>query len=186
MNLGELLYASNREEWREWLEANHRGKTEIWLVSYRKGTGRPTVAYNDAVEEALCYGWIDSTRKTIDADRYAQRFTPRRAGSVYSQANRERLARLSAEGKLLPSVETELDRARPEAFEIPADIRAALEAHDGAWEFFSTRSPAYQRIRAAYVDHARKRPDEFEKRLANLVRKSAEGVQFGFGIEDYY
>ncbi len=186
MDVTETLYVPTREQWRDWLAAHHEDRTEIWLVSWRKNTGRPGVAYNDAVEEALCFGWIDSTRKSLDAERHAQRFTPRRAGSAYSQTNKERLARLAREGKLHPSVEGDLDHARPEDFEIPDDIRAALEARHGAWTFFEGTSPSYQRIRAAYVDHARARPYEFEKRLSNLVDKCAAGRQFGYGIEDYF
>lgn len=186
MDVTETLYVPTREEWRDWLAAHHDDTAEIWLVTYRKHTGRRSVAYNDAVEEALCFGWIDSVRKGLDDERLAQRFTPRRSGSAYSQTNKERLARLGAEGKLHSSVERDLAKARPEDFEIPDDIRAALEARDGAWAFFSDTSASYQRIRAAYVDHARKRPDEFEKRLSNLVEKSAGGKQFGYGIEGYF
>ena len=130
--------------------------------------------------------WIDSTRKSLGTERLAQRFTPRRPGSPYSQSNKERLARLGALGHLHASVENHLADARPEAFEIPDDIRAPLEAREGAWAFFTGTSPSYHRIRAAYVDHARTRPDAFEKRLNNLVAKSAAGKQFGHGIEDYF
>ncbi|MEM6646880.1 MAG: YdeI/OmpD-associated family protein [Bacteroidota bacterium] len=186
MNITKTLYVSNRQAWRDWLAAHHDRASEIWLVTYRKHTGQPSVPYNDAVEEALCFGWIDSTRKGLDDERLAQRFTPRKARSGYSQTNKERLARLAKQGKLHPWVEGDLQSARPETFEIPGDIRAALEAREGAWAFFSGTSPAYQRIRAAYVDHARKRPGEFEKRLNNLVAKSAQQKQFGYGIEDYF
>lgn len=186
MDITETLYVPTREEWRDWLATHHEDKREVWLVSYRKHTGQPSVPYNDAVEEALSFGWIDSIRKTIDGERYAQRFTPRRAGSAYSQTNKERLARLAAEGKLHPSVQGEYGNNRPEDFKIPDDIRLALKAREGAWAFFESTSPSYQRIRAAYVDHARDRPDEFEKRLSNLVKKSAQGKQFGYGIEGYF
>ena len=181
-----MLYVPTREEWRVWLASHYDDKSEIWLVSYRKYTGRPSVAYNDAVEEALCFGWIDSTRKGIDSERYAQRFTPRRSGSAHSQTNKERLARLIAQGRVIPSVKADLTDVQPESYEIPDDIRSALVCREGAWAFFLTTSPAYQRIRAAYVDHARKRAAEFDKRLNNLVEKSAQGEQFGYGIEDYF
>ncbi|MEM1272085.1 MAG: YdeI/OmpD-associated family protein [Bacteroidota bacterium] len=186
MNVTETLYVSTRAAWRRWLERHHAAAAEIWLVTYRKHTGTPSIPYNDAVEEALCFGWIDSLRKGLDGERLVQRFTPRRPGSTYSQTNKERLARLGAGGQLHPSVEPDLAKARPETFEIPDDIRAALMAHEDAWAFFAGTSLPYQRIRAAYVDHARKRPAEFEKRLNHLVKKSAEGKQFGYGIEDYF
>jgi uncharacterized protein YdeI (YjbR/CyaY-like superfamily) len=185
MNITETLYVDTREAWRAWLAAHHATASEIWLVSYRKHTGRPSVPYNDAVEEALCFGWIDSTRKGLDDERYVQRYTPRREGSAYSQLNRERLARLDEQGRLLPSVREVLDAIRPEAYQIPDDIRSALE-DAGAWAFFQTTSPSYQRIRAAYVDGARAQPEEFAKRLNHLIAQSAREKQFGYGIESYY
>ena len=142
--------------------------------------------YNDAVEEALCFGWIDSIRKGLDDERYVQRYTPRRKGSAYSQLNKERLAHLDAQGLLLPSMRETLDTNRPEAFEIPEDIREARQAEEGAWAFFRATSPSYQRIRAAYVDSVRARPADFAKRLGHLVAKSAQGKQFGYEIESYY
>lgn len=186
MQITETLYVATRSGWRNWLSAHHTDRTEIWLVSYRKHTGRPSVGYNDAVEEALCFGWIDSIRKRLDAERYVQRFTPRRPGSAYSQTNKERLARLLATNRVAESVVQTLGDVRPETFEIPDDIRQALQGDPAAWAFFSGMSPAYQRIRAAYVDHARVRPDEFAKRLKHLVEQSARRKPFGYGIEDFY
>lgn len=186
MDITNTLYVPTRSEWREWLAAHYQDESEIWLISYRVHTGRPSVAYNDAVEEALCFGWIDSTRKGVDSDRFAQRFTPRRPGSGFSQTNKERLARLIRQGMVAPSVEAELGDVRPEAFEIPDDIRSALKDNAEAWAFFQTTSPAYQRIRAAYVDDARARPVDFQKRLKNLIDKSARGKLFGHGINKYY
>src|SRR5256885_15599625 len=94
MNVGKTYYARNRKEWRAWLARHHRTAPEIWLVYYKKDSGRPRIPYNHAVEEALCYGWIDSLVKPIDARRYAQRFSPRRPTSVLSDMNRERVRRL--------------------------------------------------------------------------------------------
>jgi uncharacterized protein YdeI (YjbR/CyaY-like superfamily) len=186
MNVTETIYVSTREDWRRWLQENHDSKDEIWLVSYRKGSGSPSLPYNVAVEEALCFGWIDSIRKGIDDEKYAQRFTPRKPASSYSQTNKERLARLDAEGKLIQGVRRELHNNRPEEYEIPEDIIAALKSNEAAWEHFNSTSPSYQRIRAAYVDAARDRPGEFEKRLNNLIQKSANCQQFGYHIEDFY
>ncbi len=186
MDITETLYVPTREEWRAWLAAHYDTKPEIWLVSYKKQTGIPGVPYNAAVEEALCFGWIDGIRKSIDPERYAQRYTPRRAGSPYSRLNRERLAQMLAQGKVIPSVAAQVGEPATEEYRIPDDIRAALQAREQAWAFFLTTSPAYQRIRVDYVEHARPRPEEFERRLRNLVDKCARGKQFGYGIEDYY
>lgn len=186
MDVTGIYYAATRLEWRAWLEANYDDASEIWLVSYRKRAGRPSVPYNEAVEEALCFGWIDSIRKKLDEDRYAQRFTPRRPGSGFSQTNKERLSRLLEHGKVIPSVMEALGDVRPETYVIPEDIRTILQANEDAWAFFRSTSPAYQRIRAAYVDHARDRPGEFEKRLKHLIEKSAQGRHYGYGIDDFY
>lgn len=185
MDITQTLYVATREDWRAWLTAHYADASEIWLVSYRKRTGRPSVYYDEAVEEALCFGWIDSTRKGIDADRYAQRYTPRRPGAAYSQTNKERLARLLAAGKVHPAVASGLGDVRPEVYEIPDDIRSALKASVEAWAFFQSTPPPYQRIRAAYVDHGRSRPGEFERRLKNLVERSARGETFGYGIDAF-
>ena len=186
MKVTETLYVSARNDWRQWLQENHKSKEEVWLVSYRKETGQPSLPYNVAVEEALCFGWIDSIRKGIDDEKYAQRFTPRNQGSGYSQTNKERLARLAVQGKLIPEVLRELQGNRPEEYQIPEDIIVALKSNEAAWEFFKSTSPSYQRIRSAYVDAARDRPVEFEKRLRSLIQKSASGKQFGYHIEDLY
>ena len=186
MEVGETLYVSTQQEWRTWLKKHWDQSDEIWLVSYRKATGKPSLPYDLAVKEALCVGWIDSTRKSLDEDRYAQRFTPRRAGSGYSQTNLERLARLIEAGRVASHVLADLGDVRPEDFEIPDDIAAALEANADAWANWMDFSPAYRRIRAAYVDWARDRGEEFEKRLRTLVERTATGRQFGYRIEEFY
>jgi uncharacterized protein YdeI (YjbR/CyaY-like superfamily) len=155
-------------------------------VSYLKKTGKPSVPYNDAVEEALCFGWIDSIVKKLDEERYAQRYTPRKAKSGYSQTNKERLKKLIERGKVKPEVLADIDGIGLEDFEYPADIMAALQENEQAWENFQRYSGAYQRIRIAYIDVARDRPGEYEKRLAHLIRMTEQDKQFGRGIENYY
>jgi uncharacterized protein YdeI (YjbR/CyaY-like superfamily) len=186
MDESNTLTVANREEWRRWLTENDKSATEIWLVYYRKHTGIPRIPYNDAVEEALCFGWIDSITKSIDQDRYAQRFTPRRPHSTYSQTNKERLRRLIAQDKVMPEVLVAVHDVIEEEYVYPPDIVAALQANEQAWENFQRYSGTYQRIRIAYVDTARKRPEEFDKRLAHLIRMTEKDKQFGFGIEAYY
>ena len=183
---GRTLSADDRATWRRWLAANYQTKDEIWLQYHRAHTGKPRVAYNDAVEEALCFGWIDSTVKSIDEDTYAQRFTPRRARSTYSQTNKERLRRLIDQGQVMPEVTAQLTDVVDEPFVVPPDIEAALRVDPAVWKNFTSYADTYQRIRIAYVDSARSRQDEFDKRLANLLRKTAADSQFGFGIESYY
>ena len=156
---GEILGANDRATWRQWLAANYQSEDEIWLLYHRVHTGKPRVAYNDAVEEALCFGWIDSTVKSIDDERYAQRFTPRRARSKYSQTNRERLRRLIDQGQVMPEVTKQVTDVLDEPFVAPPDIEAALRADRAVWQIFTAYSEAYQRIRIGYVDSARNRQD---------------------------
>ena len=182
-----LLYAVDRAEWRLWLESHYRSEPEVWLVFYKKHSGKPRIPYNDAVEEALCFGWIDSIVRSIDKDRYAQRFSPRKPKTPYSQANKERLRALIRQGKVIEEVLATLGDLDEEQFEVPPDILQAIQANPQAWENFQDFSPAYIRIRIAFIDGARSRPEEFQKRLNYFIEMTEKSKQFGFGgIEKYY
>jgi uncharacterized protein YdeI (YjbR/CyaY-like superfamily) len=183
----ETFYTADRRAWRRWLRSNHKIKTEIWLVYYRKGSGRPRLRYNDAVEEALCFGWIDSTVRKLDDRRFAQRFSPRKPRSSYSQANQERLKELVAAGKVTKDVLVSLGEMLKAEAPIPADILRAIKRNKKAWENFQQFSDSYRRIRIAFIYGARRRPAEFRKRLNYFIKMSAANRQFGFGgIEKYY
>jgi uncharacterized protein YdeI (YjbR/CyaY-like superfamily) len=182
-----LLYVTNRDEWRNWLKKHYRSEREVWLVYYKKHSGKPRIPYNDAVEEALCFGWIDNTVKSIDEDRYAQRFSVRNPKTPYSQANKERLRNLIKQGKVVEEVLATLGSLAEEQFEIPSDILEAIRANDKAWENFQRLSEPYIRVRIAFIDAARKRPEEFKKRLKYFIEMTEKNKQFGFGgIEKYY
>src|SRR5688572_6770115 len=101
MDISKTLYVKTARDWRSWLIKHHRSDKEIWLVYPRKATGKPRIPYNDAVEEALCFGWIDSIVKSLDRERTVQRFSPRKPNTKYSQANKERLKNLVKEGKVI-------------------------------------------------------------------------------------
>ena len=186
MKITQTLYVSNREAWRDWLEEHSTTEKEIWLVYYRKQTGHRRIAYNDAVEEALCFGWIDSTVKGLDAERFAQKFSPRKPGSAYSQANKERLRRLIEQDKVMKDVLTTLGECFAEEFAIPPDILQAIKTNEQAWQNLQRYSEPYQRIRIAFIDGARNRPEEFRKRLKHFIRMTEKNKQFGFGIETYF
>jgi len=182
-----LLYVTNREEWRDWLKKHYRSEKEVWLAYYKKHSGKPRISYNDAVEEALCFGWIDSTVKSIDRDRFAQRFSSRKPKSPYSQANKERLRELVKQGRVVKEVLAALGDLAEEQFEVPPDILEAIKANKKAWENYQGFSEAYVRIRIAFIDAARKRPEEFKKRLSHFVEMTEKNRLFGFGgIEKYY
>jgi uncharacterized protein YdeI (YjbR/CyaY-like superfamily) len=186
MNITNTLYLTDRAEWRKWLIEHYRTEQEIWLVYYRKETGKARIPYEDAVKEALCFGWIDSTVRSIDQERFAQKFSQRNPKSPYSQANKERLKTLIDQGLVAEDVRQNLRDVDPEKFEFPADISQALQANPAAWENFQRYSASYRRIRVAFIDGARDRPQEFEKRLNYLVRMCEKDKQFGFGIDEFF
>jgi uncharacterized protein YdeI (YjbR/CyaY-like superfamily) len=186
MEISNTLYVTDRESWRTWLMEHAKTEKEIWLIYYRKHTGRARIAYNDAVEEALCFGWIDSTAKKLDEECFVQKFSPRRPRSGYSQTNKERLRRLIEQGKVMDEVLDAVKDVLAAPFEIPPDILEALQASEQAWQNFQHYSGSYQRIRVAFVETARDRAGEFDKRLKHLIAMTEKDKQFGFGIETYY
>jgi len=187
MEITRTLHVTNPKDWRNWLKKNYKTEKEIWLVYYKKGTGKPRIEYNDAVEEALCFGWIDSIVKTLDEERTVQRFSPRQLKAKYSQANIERLRSLVARKKVIKEVADTLADVLNEEFVIPTDILQAIKANDEAWKNFQKFSDSYKRIRIAFIDGARNRPEEFNKRLSYFVRMTEKNKMFGFGgIEKHY
>jgi len=182
-----LLYVTDRQQWRDWLTKHHKTKKEVWLVYYKKHSGKPRISYNDAVEEALCFGWIDSIVRSIDENRYAQKFTIRNPKSSYSQANKERLKELIRQGKVVEEVSAVLGDFLEERFEVPLDILEAVKINQEAWKNFQKLSQPYIRIRTAFIDAARNRPHEFKKRLNYFINMTEQNKKYGFGgIEKYY
>jgi uncharacterized protein YdeI (YjbR/CyaY-like superfamily) len=187
MEITQTLYITRRKDWRNWLKKNYKTEPEIWLVYPKKGTGKPRIEYNDAVEEALCFGWIDSLVKKLDGDHTVQRFSPRKPKAKYSQANIERLRTLVVQKKVVREVADTLNDILNEEFVIPPDILKALQFDRQAWEHFQKFSDSYIRIRVAFIDAARKRPDEFQKRLRHFIEMTEKNKTFGFGgIEKHY
>lgn len=186
MKITNTLYVTNRKDWRKWLREHYESEKEIWLIYYRKETGKPRIEYNAAVEEALCFGWIDSTQKTVDKERTAQRFSPRKSGSPYSPANKERLRKLLKQRKVIKEVRETLDGVLEEEFEIPKDILKAIQTNKEAWKNFQKFSDSYKRIRIGFIEGARKRPEEFEKRLRHFIKKTEKNELYGFGGIDKY
>jgi uncharacterized protein YdeI (YjbR/CyaY-like superfamily) len=179
MDVGETLYVTHRAQWRGWLQKNHKQKPEIWLVFYTKASGKPSIPYNDAVEEALCYGWIDSIVKKLNADGRGQRFTPRRPKSRLSEMNKARVRRLVEGGKMTKAGLDAIGDVLDEPFVIPADILDALKADDQTWRNFEAFPEGYKRIRVGWIDSSRRRPEVFKQRLDYLVRMTAQNKRFG-------
>jgi uncharacterized protein YdeI (YjbR/CyaY-like superfamily) len=184
------LHVVEREEWRAWLKANGGKEKEIWLVFYKKHTGRPRLAYDDAVEEALCFGWIDSIIKPLDEETYARRFTPRQRGSKWSELNIARAKKMIATGAMTAAGLALIDPAHlrstrrprpanpPEALSIPPYIRAGLEADEKAWGVFEGLAPSYRRLYVRWVDCAKK-DETKQRRLAEMLATLRAGRKLG-------
>ena len=183
-----ILNLKTRTEWRNWLQLNFNIKNEVWLVYAKKSSGEQRIKYNDAVEEALCFGWIDSTNKTLDKDHTIQRFAPRQTRSSYSQPNKERLKWLAENNLIHPSFLKTVQEIISKEYVFPLDILDEIKKDKTAWNNFIKFSEPYKRIRIAYIDSARKRPEEFTKRLTNFILKTQNNKLIsGFGgIDKYY
>lgn len=183
-----VFYTSERGIWRKWLSEHFETEKEVWFVFPMKGSGDKALSYNDAVEEALCFGWIDSTIKHIDSTHRAQRFTPRKKGSPYSRPNIERLIWLDEREMIHPSVRDGVLPVISAPYVFPKDIIDTIKGDPVAWGNYQQLAEPYKRIRIAYIDVARKRPVEFKKRLENFIKKTHDGkliIGFG-GIDKYY
>lgn len=187
MQITQTLYVTGCQEWRQWLEENFDKAKEIWLIYPHKDSGKPRIVYNDAVEEALCFGWIDSTIKKFDTQSSAQKFSPRKNHGYFSQSNKERLKWLDENNLIHPSVKESVKNVLVEEFVFPEDILDEIKKDKVVWGNYIRFSEPYKRIRVAYIDSAREVPEEFQKRLANFVSKTRAGKQFGYGgIEKYF
>jgi uncharacterized protein YdeI (YjbR/CyaY-like superfamily) len=187
MDIGNILEVANSKDWRAWLAKHHQTETEIWLVFYKKGSGKPRISYNQAVMEALSYGWIDSTVKYLDSERFVQRFSKRKKTSGLSQMNKERIRTLIRQKKMTKAglaavahvFDPEKDNA--EAFIIPPDILQALQENKQAWTNFQQFPEAYKRIRVAYIaSRKRHSQEQFQTSLKHFVQMTARNKRIGF------
>lgn len=179
MNITKTFHAKNRKEWRNWLSKNHNKEKDIWLIYYRKDSKKPRVPYEEAVEEALCFGWIDSTVKGIDSERFAQRFSPRNPKSNWSELNLHRIRNLIKQGKMTDAGLRLVNGLHEIEFIIPTDIIKALKKDKLIWKNFEKFPEHYKRIRIAFVEGARSRPEEFKKRLNYFLKMTAQNKKFG-------
>jgi uncharacterized protein YdeI (YjbR/CyaY-like superfamily) len=176
--------AKTLPQWRKWLAGHHDSEQEIWLVFHKKHTGRTSIAYSDALDEALCFGWIDSLIKRLDGDRYARKFTPRKPDSVWSEINRKRYAALEAEGRLKPpglerAPTSRSYQALNRSFsKVPAYMEDALRKRPKALRYFESLAPSHRKMYIAWIDTA-KRDETKKKRLAEALRLLSEGKKLG-------
>ena len=179
------IYFASAEEFRAWLEDNHATEREVYVGYYKKATGIPSMVWSEAVDEALCYGWIDGVVRRVDDRRHVQRFTPRRASSTWSAINIDKVARLRAEGRMRPAGEAAFARRRDDKSAIYSyeqrenpvlepEQEARFRADAQAWEFFHSRPPSYRKVALYWVISA-KRAETRERRLTQLIEDSAAG-----------
>ncbi len=185
MRMTEKLHFTDRNDWRTWLEKNHETKKEVWLVYYKKHTEKPTIPYEDAVEEALCFGWIDSTIQRIDDEKYARKFTPRKSKSKWSELNIKRARKMIREGRMtkvelakFKEVEKRnrsSRRAEPskKKLVIPPDLRKALSTNKKALENFNNFAPGYKKLYVRRIKDA-KREETREERIKQTIRWAAQ------------
>ena len=182
----ELLKPEDRAAWRAWLAENHAASAGVWVAIAKKGTAG--LAYVDAVEEALCFGWIDGKARSLDERHYQQWLSPRRPGSAWARSNKERVARLEAAGLMAPAGLAVVAAAKADgsweaydaidALEMPADLEAALRAEPAAWENYQAFPPSAQRAVLFRVADA-KRPETRARRIAEVVRMAVENRRPG-------
>ncbi|UCE96390.1 MAG: YdeI/OmpD-associated family protein, partial [Candidatus Bathyarchaeota archaeon] len=183
------LFVTNRDEWREWLRDNHATVKEIWLINYRKATGKPSIPYEDAVEEALCFGWIDSIIKKIDDEKFIRKFTPRKNRSKWSELSKKRAKNMIEAGKMTEAGKVKIREAKESGewfkttpirkdFTIPQFIRDGLETNEKALEFFNSLANSYKRNIIGWVASA-KREETRKKRLAEAISLLEQNKELG-------
>jgi len=183
------VFFGSAAEFRHWLRRHHPVEREVWVGYFRKHTGRPSLTWQESVTEALCYGWIDGIRKSVDADRYAIRFTPRKPGSTWSRVNIRVAQELIAGGRMRAAGRRAFDARRADksgtyAFEqlTTPELDAAAEAEfrraPEAWRFFQAQPPGYRRTVTWWVVSA-KRPETRARRLTAVIEDSAAGRRIG-------
>jgi uncharacterized protein YdeI (YjbR/CyaY-like superfamily) len=185
----DVTYFRSPAALRAWFAKNHAKATELWVGYYKKGTGEPSVTWPESVDEALCVGWIDGVRKSVDADRYKIRFTPRKPGSIWSAVNIKRAQALIAEGRMRPAGLTAFE-ARKEnrsgvysyeqrEAQLPEPYAGLLRKNKAAAEFFDAQPPYYRKAMAWYVVSAKKEETRL-RRLEEVIAASAAGRRIEF------
>jgi uncharacterized protein YdeI (YjbR/CyaY-like superfamily) len=180
-----VIHFATPAEFRAWLDANHDTANELHVIFYRRASGKPGMTWSEAVDEALCFGWIDGVRRGRDDESYTLRFTPRRPGSHWSAVNVAKAEKLIAEGRMRPAgleafARRRADRTAQASYErkdeprLEPEQERRFQADTEAWDFFSAQAPSYRRTALHWVTSA-KRPETRERRLDRLIAASAQG-----------
>ncbi len=184
MDITEVFYPTDRAAWRAWLETHHRTKPDVWVQTYNKASGRPSISYDDMVEECLCFGWIDGTAKKYDADSMVQRITPRRKKTFLSELNRQRVWKLQANGLMTPAgLEPIREQIGSPAdpLHIPDWVLEQLQADPRVWAAFEQFPYHYKRLKIGWIAEIRgdSRREEAQKRLSYLIKMTGQGKMYG-------
>jgi len=186
----ETIEVKNRAEWRAWLAANHAKEVEVWLVYYKKKTGKTSVEYGVSVKEALCYGWIDSIIKKLDDTKYIRKFTPRKESSKWSLSNKKRVEQLIKDGLMTEHGLGKVEAAKrignwdnpmqksELTFDMPVEFAEALKNNKRAKKTFEELAPTYQKQYLGWIEIA-KRPDTRVQRIKESIRMLSEGKKLG-------
>ena len=184
----DVQFFASRSELRDWLEANHETADELWLGYYRKSTDRPSVDWSQAVDEALCVGWIDGVRRSVDETTHVQRFTPRRKGSTWSAVNVAKIAALTEQGRMRPAgidafaarseANTAIYSYERAAAAFTAEEEARFRSEAAAWSDWKARPPSYRRAVTHWVTSAKQAVTR-SRRLETLIEDSAAGRKVG-------
>jgi len=191
----EPVYVTDRKQWRAWLREHHASETEVWLIYYKKHTGKPRVPYDDAVEEALCYGWIDSTVRRLDDERYMQKFTPRNPRSVWSKLNKERALKMIKARRMTRAGRVRIEDAKKSGAwdradepaqaspaartdAVPPELKRALAANKAAARNFDNLAPSYRRQCIDWFLNA-KREETRRKRLKEIISLLSKNKKMG-------
>jgi uncharacterized protein YdeI (YjbR/CyaY-like superfamily) len=174
------LRVDDRRAWRAWLERHAANATEVWVVLHKKESGQQVVTYDELVEEALCFGWVDSVVRTLDARRYVQRFTPRKSSSKWSPSNIARVERLQAVGQMaaagLAAFATHAARVQaPHPTTLPSALEKVCRGRPRAWRYFNACPPGYRRTTIGWVASAKK--DETRRRRLEMLMEACEGEE---------
>lgn len=177
---------ANKEDWRNWLAKNHLIKDSIWLILYKKASPTPNLSWSEAVDEALCFGWIDSTKKTIDKERYTQYFCKRKAKSNWSRVNKDKVKVLIEQGLMEEAGYKSIEIAKEngswnildevEALVIPADLEKEFANHEGAMTYFDNLSKSAKKILLYWVVSA-KRPETRQKRILEIAENASKNLK---------
>lgn len=183
MDITIVFYPKTRSEWRAWLETNHDKAADVWVQTFNKASGKPSLAYDDLVEECLCFGWIDGAVKKYDPESMVQRITPRRKKTFLSELNRQRIWKLQDQSLMTPmGVAPIADQigSPDDPLLIPEWILTALQADPVVWDIFQGFPHFYQRLKVGWiVETGKNRPEETQKRLNYLLKMTAKGKRYG-------